>query len=51
VVLAWVEPGEPDLEYDARRARPGPEAVVALERGRLEGGRGETSVVMNLRPA
>ena len=49
VVLAWVEPGEPDLEYDARRARPGPEAVVAVGRGRLEEGRGETSVVMNLR--
>jgi hypothetical protein len=51
LVVAWVEPGEPDLEYDARRARPGPEAVVALGRGRLEGGSGETSVVINLRPA
>lgn len=48
VVLAWIEPGEPDLEYDARRARPGPEAVVALGRGRLDGGSGETCVVLNL---
>ncbi|MBN1612800.1 MAG: hypothetical protein JW940_39625 [Polyangiaceae bacterium] len=51
VVLAWVEPGEPDLEYDARRARPGPEAVVAVGRVRVESGPGETSVVMNLRTA
>jgi hypothetical protein len=28
VVVAWVEPGEPDLDYDARRARPGPSAMV-----------------------
>ena len=30
VVVAWVEPGEPDLDYDARRARPGPSAMVGL---------------------
>jgi hypothetical protein len=51
VVVAWVEPGEPDLEYDARQARPGPEAVVGVGRGRVEGGPGETSVVLNLRVA
>ncbi len=26
-VVAWVEPGEPDLEYDGRRARPSPGSV------------------------
>jgi len=26
VVVAWVEPGEPDLEFDALRARPSPGA-------------------------
>jgi len=26
IVVAWVEPGEPDLEYDALRARPSPGA-------------------------
>jgi hypothetical protein len=51
VVFAWVEPGEADLEYDGRRASPGPEAVVALGRGQFEHGSGETSVTINLRPA
>lgn len=32
VVLAWLEPGEPDLEYDARRARPSPGSVWGLTR-------------------
>lgn len=27
LVVAWIEPGEPDLEYDARRARPSPGSV------------------------
>jgi hypothetical protein len=26
IVVAWVEPGEPDLEFDALRARPSPGA-------------------------
>lgn len=30
VVVAWLEPGEPDLEYDARRARPGPGSLWGL---------------------
>jgi len=30
VVVAWVEPGEPTLEYDARRARPSPGSVWGL---------------------
>lgn len=33
VIVAWVEPGEPDLDYDARKARPGPTALVGLGRG------------------
>ncbi len=28
LVLAWVEEGKPDLEYDARRARPQPGSFV-----------------------
>jgi hypothetical protein len=28
LVLAWVEEGKPDLEYDARRARPLPGSFV-----------------------
>lgn len=30
ILVAWVEPGEPDLEYDARRARPSPGSVWGL---------------------
>lgn len=30
VVVAWLEPGEPTLEYDARRARPSPGSVWGL---------------------
>jgi len=32
VVIAWVEPGEPDLEFDALRARPSGAAVVGTAR-------------------
>lgn len=27
VMVAWIEPGEPDLEFDGRRARPGRDAL------------------------
>jgi hypothetical protein len=30
VVLAWVEAGEPDLEYDGLEARPSADTVLAL---------------------
>jgi hypothetical protein len=30
VLMAWIEPGEPDLEFDARRARPAPGSVYGL---------------------
>lgn len=30
VVVAWVEPGEPTLEYDALRARPSANALVGV---------------------
>ncbi len=30
VVIAWVEPGEPTLEFDARQARPAPGASYAV---------------------
>jgi hypothetical protein len=32
VVVAWVERGDPDLEYDALRARPLPGAVYGVSR-------------------
>jgi hypothetical protein len=30
VIVAWVEPGEPTLEYDALRARPSPDALIGV---------------------
>lgn len=30
VVVAWIEAGEPDLEFDGRRARPAPGSVYGL---------------------
>jgi hypothetical protein len=32
VLIAWVEPGEPTLELDARTATPHPDAVVGVTR-------------------
>ncbi len=32
VVVAWIEAGEPDLEYDARAARPQPGSVYGVAR-------------------
>jgi hypothetical protein len=31
-VVAWVEPGEADLEFDARRARPTPGSFYGTAR-------------------
>ena len=31
-VLAWIETGEPDLEFDGRMARPGPGSMYGLAR-------------------
>ena len=42
VVVAWVEHGAPNLQYDARRARP----TVANLRGIARGGRSDTQVVL-----
>jgi hypothetical protein len=39
-VVAWVEPGEPDLEYDGRGARPGPGSVYGTARAGVNGGEG-----------
>jgi len=30
IVVAWLEDGEPDLEFDARRARPGADGMVGI---------------------
>jgi hypothetical protein len=32
VLVAWVEPGEPTLEFDARMARPNDNAAVRVGR-------------------
>jgi hypothetical protein len=32
VVIAWIEPGEPTLEFDARAARPQPGTAMAVSR-------------------
>lgn len=32
VVVAWIEAGEPDLEFDGRRARPQPGSVYGVAR-------------------
>jgi hypothetical protein len=32
VVLAWVERGQPTLEFDARTARPADDAVIGMGR-------------------
>jgi hypothetical protein len=37
VVVAWIEAGEPDLEFDGRTARPGPGSVYGSMR-REDGG-------------
>jgi hypothetical protein len=37
VLVAWVEPGQPDLEYGAMRARPSPGAVFGVEQLRRDG--------------
>jgi hypothetical protein len=35
MVVAWIESGEPDLEFDARAARPSPDGVYGVaKRGR-----------------
>lgn len=34
VVVAWVEPGEPNLELDARTAKPAAEALVGVSHSR-----------------
>jgi hypothetical protein len=36
IVLAWVEPGEPNLEFDALRARPKPGAFYGVARSQGE---------------
>ena len=32
LVVAWIEAGEPDLEFDARRARPRPGSIYGSVR-------------------
>lgn len=48
VIVAWVERGKPNLEYDALRARPSQDAVYGVALGEGEPG-SETSVVLTRR--
>jgi len=38
MVLAWIEAGAPDLEFDGRAARPGPGSVYGIAKRRPVGG-------------
>jgi hypothetical protein len=46
VVVAWVEEGQPDLEFDGMRARPGPDAVYGLARIQANGELSPARVVL-----
>ena len=48
VIVAWVERGKPNLEFDALRARPGQDAVYGVALGEGEPG-SETPVVLSRR--
>ena len=37
-LVAWVEPGNPDLEFDARRARPTPGSFYGVATASPENG-------------
>lgn len=47
LVVAWLEQGEPDLEFDGRRARPGEGALF----GHQQATRGGSSLVLLRQPA
>lgn len=49
VVVAWVEPGAPNLEFDGRRARPSRDAYVGI--ARTEGERRAARLVLSRRSA
>ena len=51
VVVAWVEAGQPDLEYDGLRARPAPGAVYGTSRPRDRSRAGLVRVVLRRRSA
>jgi hypothetical protein len=48
VVVAWVEPGAPDLEFDGLRARPSPDALYGAAAAGQERG---ATVVLKRRAA
>jgi hypothetical protein len=49
VVVAWVERGLPNLEFDALTARPAPDAVYGVGRPRRSGGAQAARVVLERR--
>jgi len=51
VLVAWVEPGQPDLEYDGLRARPAPGAVYGMSRPAVGSRSGFARVVLRRRAA
>ncbi len=48
VVVAWVEPGEADLEFDARRARPTPGSLYGVAAS-SRGGIGSVEILLDQR--
>ncbi len=50
VVVAWIEPGHPDLEYDALQARPGANAFYGMAPSAQDAS-GHTRVVLRRRSA
>jgi hypothetical protein len=49
VVVAWVENGEPDLEFDGRTARPGRGSLVGMARRSTR--EATTQISLTKRPA
>lgn len=51
VIVAWVERGRPDLEFDALEARPSTEAVYGVAAARQSEAAQETQIVLSRRRA
>ncbi|HEY8946528.1 MAG TPA: hypothetical protein VIM73_19890 [Polyangiaceae bacterium] len=49
VIIAWVERGAPNLEFDGRRARPGRDAYIGIAKTRGDGSGPQAHVVLSKR--
>jgi len=49
VVVAWVEPGEANLEFDARRARPTPGSLYGVAESNPPDGQSSVEIVLDRR--